>query len=68
MGKKSSFDYVDNGRISVDADLQIIVAQPISQNANGQQKVEPTLEVLQETTGRLPEKLSADICISPFSS
>ena len=36
---------------------KIIVAQPISQNANDKQEVEPAL---QETTGRLPEKLSAD--------
>jgi transposase len=60
MGKKGGFDYAYNAQISVDADLQIIVAQPISQNANDQQEVEPALEALQETTGRLPEQLSAD--------
>jgi len=61
MGKKgSSFDYAYNAQISVDADLQIIVAQHISQNANDQQEVEPALEALQETTDRLPEQLSAD--------
>ena len=61
MGKKgSSFDYAYNAQISVDADLQIIVAQHISQNANDKQEVEPALQALQETTGRLPEKLSAD--------
>ena len=48
MGKKgSSFDYAYNAQISVDADLQIIVAQHISQNANDQQEVEPALEALQ---------------------
>ena len=61
MGKKgSSFDYAYNAQISVDADLQIIVAQHISQNANDEQEVEPALEALQETTDRLPEQLSAD--------
>jgi transposase len=61
MGKKgSSFDYAYNAQISVDADLQIIVAQHISQNANDQQEVEPALETLQETTDRLPEQLSAE--------
>jgi len=60
MGKKGSFDYAYNAQISVDADLQIIVAQHISQNANDKQEVEPALKALQETTGRLPEKLSAD--------
>ena len=48
MAKKGSrFDYVYNAQISVDADLQIIVAQHISQNANDQQEVEPALEALQ---------------------
>jgi transposase len=60
MGKKGSFDYAYNAQISVDADLQIIVAQHISQNANDKQEVEPVLQALQESTGRLPEKLSAD--------
>jgi transposase len=43
MGKKGSFDYAYNAQISVDADLQIIVAQHISQNANDKQEVEPAL-------------------------
>jgi len=61
MGKKGgSFDYAYNARISVDADLQIIVARHISQNANDKQEVEPALQALKDTTDRLPEKLSAD--------
>jgi hypothetical protein len=60
MGKNGSFDYAYNAQVSVDADLQIIVAQHVSQNANDKQEVEPALQALQETTGRLPEKLSAD--------
>ena len=60
MGKKGSFDYAYNAQISVDADLQIIVGQHISQNANDKQEVEPALKAVQDTAGRLPEKLSAD--------
>jgi len=60
MGKNGSFDYAYNAQISVDADLQIIVAQHVSQNANDKQEVEPALQALQESTGQLPEKLSAD--------
>lgn len=60
MGKNGCFDYAYNAQISVDADLQIIVGQHISQNANDKQEVEPALKALQETVERLPEKLSAD--------
>jgi hypothetical protein len=60
MGKKGSFDYAYNAQISVDADLQIIVAQHISQNANDKQEVEPALQALQDTTERLPDQISAD--------
>jgi transposase len=60
MGKKGGFDYAYNAQISVDAGLQIIVAQHVSHNANDKQEVEPALQALQESTGRLPEKLSAD--------
>jgi hypothetical protein len=60
MGKNGHFDYVYNARISVDADLQIIVGQHISQNANDKQEIEPALKALQDAAGRLPEQLSAD--------
>jgi hypothetical protein len=60
MGKKGCLDYAYNARISVDAGLQIMVAQHISQNANDKQEVEPALQALKDSTGRLPEKLSAD--------
>ena len=60
MGKKGRFDYAYNAQISVDADLQIIVGQHISQNANDKKEVEPALKVLQDTAGRLPDQLSAD--------
>ena len=60
MGKHGSFDYSYNGQISVDSDQQIIVGQHLSQNANDKQELEPALEQVEETTGTLPEKLSAD--------
>ena len=60
MGKKGDFDYRYNGQICVDSDNQIIVGQHLSQNANDKQELKPALEKVKETTGRHPEKLSAD--------
>jgi len=60
MGKKGNFDYSYNGQISVDEDHQIIVGQHLTQNANDKQEVEPALEVIKETTGDLPDKMSLD--------
>jgi len=60
MGKKGSFDYQYNAQISVDEDHQIIVGQHLSQKANDKQEVEPALIAIEETTGTLPNKLSAD--------
>ena len=60
MGKKGGFDYAYNAQISVDADLQIMVGQHISHNANDKQEVEPALKALPDTVDRLPEKRSAD--------
>jgi transposase len=60
MGKHGSFDYSYNGQISVDSDTQIIVGQHLSQNANDKQELKPALEQIEEATGTLPEKLSAD--------
>lgn len=60
MGKKGDFDYRYNAQISVDSDTQIIVGQHLSQNANDKQELKPALEQVKETTGELPDKLSAD--------
>jgi transposase len=60
MGKNGRFDYQYNGQICVDEDNQIIVAQHLSLNANDKNEVEPALKNMQETTGTLPSKLSAD--------
>jgi len=60
MGKKGDFDYRYNTQISVDSENQIIVGQHLSQNANDKQELKPALVQIEETTGKLPNKLSAD--------
>jgi transposase len=60
MGKKGNFDYRYNGQISVDSDTQIIVGQHLSQNANDKQELKRALEQVEQATGALPDKLSAD--------
>ncbi len=60
MGKHGNFDDQYNAQISVDSDTQIIVGQHVSGNANDKQELEPALQQVQATTGRLPEQLSAD--------
>ena len=60
MDKKGDFNYSYNRQITVDQDNQIIVEQHITQNANDQQEVKPAMEEIQQTTGKLPEKMSLD--------
>ncbi|NNF96940.1 MAG: IS1182 family transposase [Halobacteria archaeon] len=60
MGKKGNFDYRYNAQISVDEDQQIIVGQHLSQNANDKKEVAPALESIQESSGGLPDIMSAD--------
>jgi transposase len=60
MGKNGNFDYQYNGQVCADADNQIIVAQHLSQNANDKKEINPAIKNLKETTGTLPEKMSAD--------
>ena len=61
MGKKGDFDCRYNAQISVDEDHQIIVGQHLTQYANDKMEVKPaTLDNVQEMTGTLPDKLSAD--------
>ena len=62
---KPGQDIDDKKQSSVDADLQIIVAQRISKNANDQQEVEPALEALQETTDRLRSNWALIMVIFP---
>jgi transposase len=60
MGKNGNFNYQYNGQISVDRDNQIIIGQHLSQNANDKAEVDSALVAIQEATGKLPVKLSAD--------
>lgn len=60
MGKNGQFDYSYNAQISVDEDNQIIVGQHVSQNATDHKEVSPAIDEIQENTGQLPEKMSAD--------
>jgi len=60
MGKAGGYEYAYNAQISVDADLQIIVGQHVSQQANDKQEVESALQAVAATAGRVPDKISAD--------
>ena len=44
----------------MDSKSQVIVGQHLSQQANDAQEVAPALDEVEETSGRLPEKLSLD--------
>ena len=60
MGKKGAFDYPYNAQIGVDGDAQIIVGQHVSQAANDQREVGRSLDELEASSGRLPDKMSLD--------
>ncbi len=60
MKQKGDFEYAYNAQISVDGKSQVIVGQHVSQQANDAQEVAPALDEMEETSGRLPEKLSLD--------
>ena len=60
MKDKGDFEYAYNAQISVDGKSQVIVGQHVSQQANDAQKVSQALDEVEETSGRLPEKLSLD--------
>ncbi len=49
-----------NAQIVVDGKSQVIVAAAVTQETNDKRQLLPMLEKLQENTGRLPAKLSAD--------
>ena len=50
----------DKKQISVAGKSQVIVGQNVSQQANDAQEVAPAWDEVEETSGRLPEKLSLD--------
>ena len=60
MKQKGDFEYAYNAQISVDGKSQVIVGQHVSQQANDAQEMAQALDEVEETSGRLPEKLSLD--------
>ncbi|MGQ9750537.1 IS1182 family transposase [Desulfosoma sp.] len=60
MSHRGHFEYAYNAQISVDEAHQIIVGQHVSTACNDVQELGEALEQVEATTGRLPEKLSAD--------
>ena len=60
MKQIGDFEYAYNAQISVDGKSQVIVGQHVSQQANDAQEVAPAWDEVEETSGRLPEKLSLD--------
>ena len=60
MGKNGNFSYQYNGQICVDEDHQIIIEQHLSQNANDKKEIDPALQNIQTTIGKVPEKMSFD--------
>jgi len=57
---KGEFGYKYNGQISVDSKSQIIVGEHLSQNSNDKKEIKQALAEMQDTTGKMPEKMSAD--------
>ena len=60
MGKNGTFSYQYNGQICVDEDHQIIIEQHLSQNANDKKEIDPALDNIQATIGKVPGKMSFD--------
>ena len=59
-GASKSFEQAYNAQAAVDAEAQVIVASSITQETNDQKQLVPLLEKVQEKTGQMPEKSSAD--------
>ena len=49
-----------SGQVAVDSTAQVIVGSLVTQETNDKKQLIPLLEKVQENTGRLPEKASAD--------
>ena len=61
MTDKGDFEYSYNMQTSVDGKSQVIVGQYVSQQAiRLPRNVAQALDEVEETSGRLPEKLSLD--------
>ena len=59
-GASKSFEQAYNAQAAVDAEAQVIVASSTTQETNDQKQLVPLLEQVQEKTGQMPEKSSAD--------
>jgi hypothetical protein len=59
-GATKSFEQCYNTQNAVDSAFQIIVATRVVQDANDKQQLVPMVKAIEEETGRLPDKLSAD--------
>ena len=59
-GASKSFEQSYNAQAAVDAEAQVIVASSITQETNDKKQLVPLLEKVQEQTGQMPEKASAD--------
>ena len=61
MKQKGDFEYAYNAQISVDGKSQVTVGQHVSSSSERcSEEVAPALDDVEETSGRLPEKLSLD--------
>ena len=60
MKKGKDFSYCYNGQVSVDSKNQIIVGQHLTQNANDKKELERAIDKIKDSTGKTPEKISAD--------
>lgn len=60
MKKGKDFSYCYNGQVSVDSKDQIIVGQHLTQNANDKKELGRAIDEIKESTGKTPEKISAD--------
>jgi len=60
MKRAKDFAYCYNAQISVDEKSQIIVGQHLTQNANDKKELGRAIDEIKDSTGKVPEKISAD--------
>ena len=60
MKKGGDFAYCYNAQISVDEKSQVIVGCHLTQNANDKGELKREIDNIKETTGEIPEKITAD--------
>ena len=60
MKSRGTYEYCYNGQISVDSKNQIIVGQHLTQNVNDKNELVKAVDEIENSTDKLPEKVSAD--------